>query len=195
MVEQVERTIALENHWLIYTLLGWEHLATCVVSHYLVEVEHLQYPHRWIYVVLWIGQILVSLATVRLVRGRPQIEESPLKPIIQRIWGIFLLLSCNVVVLNAVADLPVFVFLPLLGTLSSFAFLALASVVSRRFLFAGLFMFVTGLLIAHFPAYGFLLYGVGWLMVLQSLGVIFLHRRKRWLAGGPRAESEEQRAS
>jgi hypothetical protein len=34
---------------------------------------------------------------------------------------------------------------------------------------------------AQFPAYGFLLYGGGWFVVLQTLGMIFYRRRARWL--------------
>jgi hypothetical protein len=181
MICQLERSMALENHWLIYTLLGWEHLVTCALSFYLVEVAKLQYPFRWPYALVWFLQILAALVTVQLVRGRPRIEESPLKPIVNRVWGIFLLLCCNVAVLNVVAELPVFTFLPVLATLSSFAFLVLSSILSRRFIAAALAMFVAGTLMARFPAYGFLIYGAGWLVVLQSLGVIFYRRRRRWL--------------
>jgi hypothetical protein len=181
MVEQLERIVAAENHWLIYTLLGWEHLATCLLSHYFVEGLHLQYPQRWPYLVLWCAQLLVTVATVRLVRGRPRLAASPLQPLINRVWAIFFFLACDVVVLNVTADLPVFTFLPVLGTLSSFAFLVLAALVSGRFLAAALVMFASGILIAHFPHYGFLIYGGGWLLVLQSLGVVFRLRQQRWL--------------
>jgi hypothetical protein len=75
----------------------------------------------------------------------------------------------------------VFVFLPVLATLSSFAFLTLASFLSRRFALAALVMFVSGSLIARFPAYGFLIYGSAWLVVLQALGVVFFLKRRRWL--------------
>jgi len=181
MVDQLERTIALENHWLIYTLLGWEHLATCMVSYFLVETAQLQYPHRWAYGVLWLVQILLAAATVKLIRGQPTIEESPYKPIINRLWLTFLILCCNVAGLNVIAGLPVFTFLPVLATLSSFAFLVLAGLLSRHFLFAALVMFVSGSFMARFPNIGFPIYGGSWLLVLQSLGIIFLVRRKRFL--------------
>jgi hypothetical protein len=119
------------------------------------------------------------------VRGRPRAEDSPLKPVVNRIWIIFSLLCCNVAVLNVIADQPVFVFLPVLATLSSFAFLVLAAILSARFVAAGLFMFLTGTLIARFPAYGFLIYGTSWLMVLQTLGIIFFGRRNKWLPRSP----------
>jgi hypothetical protein len=181
MLDQLERSVALENHWLIYILLGWEQLAACVISHYLVQIAKLQAPYRWPYGLLWLIQTVVALGTVQLIRGQPRMEESPLKSVVNRVWAIFLLLCCNVAILNVVAGLPVFTFLPVLATLSSFAFLVLASLLSRRLLIAALAMFVTGGLIAQFPAYGFLLYGGGWFVVLQTLGLIFFRRRDRWL--------------
>lgn len=179
MVEQFERTAAVENHWLMYTLLGWEHLVTCSICYYFVQVMGLQ--ARWPYVVLWLAQIFVAIGTVKLVTGRPRVEESPLEPINKRIWLMFLFLCINVAVLNVLADQPIFRFLPALAVLSSFGFTAMTTLFSRRFAVAGLTMFGTGILIARFPEYGFLIYGAGWLVVLQTLAVIFFRKRKRWL--------------
>jgi hypothetical protein len=182
-VEQFERTAAAENHWLMYMLLGAEMLAACALSHYFVEVLQLQDDYRWAYAVLWIGQILLAIATIKLVTfwGRPT-EESPLEPLNKRLWLAFIFLSCNVAVLNVLAGHEVFVFLPTLAALSSMAFTALANFVSRRFALAAVFMFFVGLLTASYPQYGFLLYGAGWFIILQVIGVVFLVRRQRWLA-------------
>ena len=196
MVEQAERAAAVERHWLLYTLLGWEHALTCAMSYYLVEVAPLQAPYQWVYAALWLGQLAVALVTIRLVRGRPAIKESPLRQIINRVGGIFLLLCCNVAMLNATAGLPVFVFLPVLATLSSFAFLVLACIVSRRFVLCALGMFAAGALMARFPAYGFLIYGGAWLAVLQTIALVLWRRRKRWLAtDGSRPGQEANRGA
>jgi hypothetical protein len=180
MVEQFERTAAVENHWLMYLLLGWEYLTTCAVSHYLLEVLRVQV--RWPYAAVWLTQIVVAAATARLVTGRPQVEESPLEPINRRLWLMFQLLCINVAVLNIVSGQPSFAFLPALAVLSSFGFTVLTTVISRRFMVAGLTMFVTGVLMAVFPAYRFLIFGGGWLLILQSLAVVFLLKRQKWLA-------------
>ena len=182
MLEHLERAAARENYWLFCTLLGWEHLATCGASYYLVEVARVQAPHRWVYVLLWFVQTVIALTTFRLVRGRSGDEDSPLQGLVGRVWVVFLLLCVNVAMLNAALGLPVFTLLPVLATLSSFAFLMLAALVSRRFAAAALVMWVTGMLMARFPAYGFLLYGSGWLVILQGLGVIFRRRQRYWLA-------------
>jgi hypothetical protein len=195
MLQQLEHSMAVENHWLIYVLLGWEHMVTCMISFYMVEIAKLQYPNRWPYGLLWLVQVALALATVRLVRGRPRIEESPLKPIVNRVCGIFLLLACNVVALNVVAAQPVFTFLPVLATLSSFLFLVLASIVSRRFVVAALVMFVAGGLMARFGHYAFLIYGSAWLSVLEGLGIIFWRRRQLFVergTSGPRDDTPDR---
>jgi hypothetical protein len=181
VMEQIELSVAIENHWLVYTLVGWEHTATCAVSQFLVEGVGLQAPHLWPYVLLWVGQILVVLATFHVIRSRSKAEPSPYKPLIMRVWTALLFLSCNVAVLNVIAGLPVFTFLPVLATLSAFALTVLAGLLSRRLQAAAFAMFVTGILIAYFPAYGFLIYGAGWLLVLQTVGVILYRKRQRLL--------------
>lgn len=177
-VEQLERTAAAENHWLIYALIGWEHLAACGASHYLLYVRQLQQP-RWPYVAVWLIQILAVWATIKFISGRPQTEESPIEPFTKRVWTVFLLLCINVAVLNVVSGEPVFKFMPALATLSSFGFTFLTILVSRRFMAAGLAMFITGILMAKFRSFEFLIYGTGWLVVLESLGVVLWRRRSR----------------
>lgn len=191
MVEQMEQTAVQENHGLIYLLLGWEHLLACAVTNYLTQNVHLEAPHRWPYLIPWVVWVLVVWTTVTLVRTKIATEASPLSTLNVRLWVTFLLLCGNVVILNLVAGLPVLIFLPVLATLSSFAFSVLTVVVSRRFLPACVVMFVTGPWIAVYPAYGFLIYGCGWLLVLEMLGVSLL--RKRWMRSMPvRQELVEQ---
>jgi hypothetical protein len=183
MVAQYERYVAVGNHWALYLFLGWEHLAACAGSYYLREVAGVRSP--WPFALLWLGQVAVALSAITLARVRTRAVKSPLQRHVDRTWLVFLLLCWNVAILNVLAGQEVFVFLPVLATLSSFAFLVLTSFLSRRFLAAALVLCATGGLIARFPVYGFLLYGAGWLVVLEALGVVFFHRRRRWLAPGP----------
>jgi hypothetical protein len=178
MIEQYERYVAAGNRWAVYSFLAWEHLAVCAGSHYLLAVARVQNP--WVYAVLWLGQVAVVLSAITWTRARVRVEKSPLQRHSDRTWLVFLLLCWNVAILNVLAGQPVFVFLPVLATLSSFAFLVLASFLSRRFLAAALALCATGGLIARYPTYGFLLYGVGWLVVLQTLGVVLFRKRNRW---------------
>lgn len=178
-LEEFERTGFCDNFWLTYTLLGWTNLAACAVSHYLVEV--VQWQEYWPYFVVWVVQILVALAAIRLGGNSLQADHLPLLAFVNRVDLIFLLLCWNVALLNVMLGLPVFTLLPLLATLSSFLLLVFSLTLSRKLVLAALTMFATGTLIAQFPHVGFLLYGFGWLLVLQTLGVIFYRKRQRWL--------------
>jgi hypothetical protein len=181
MIDQLERTAALENHWLIFSLLGWENLLACGASYYLLEIARQSPYTRWPFVLIWSAQVVAALLTIKLISGIPRIEDSPLQAVVRRVGAVFILLCCNVAVLGTIAGFPVTTFLPILSTVSSFALLVLAIVISAKFIIAGLFMFVAGSLMAMFPQYAFLTYGVAWLVVLQSLGILFALKRRRWL--------------
>jgi hypothetical protein len=185
MVRQYERSVALGGHWVLYVLLGFEHLAACVGSY---SLQAAGVRLRWPYALLWLVQSGVALGAVNLARAWGRVKDSPVQRTVSRTWIIFLLLCWNVAILNVLAGQPVFVFLPLLATLSSFAFLVLTSFLSRRFLAAALTMWVTAGFIARFPEYGFLLYGTAWLLVLEALGVVFFLKQRRWRAAEGRPE-------
>ncbi|MBY0525408.1 MAG: hypothetical protein K2R98_18520 [Gemmataceae bacterium] len=180
-LEEFERTAARENYWLIYTLLGWTNLLACAVSHYFVEVMHLQAPNYGPFVLLWAGQIVVALGATTLAGGSWKTAHLPLLAHVNRLCTVFVLLCWNVAVLNVLLGLPIFVLLPALATLSSFMLLVLSMMLSARLVVAALAMFVTGSLMAFYPRIGFLLYGAGWLLVLQTAGVIFFRKRRCWL--------------
>jgi hypothetical protein len=179
MIEQYERFVAVGNHWALYAFLGVEHLGTCAGSYYLQSVLGVESP--WPYFFLWLAQVAVALTAFILANAWTRAGRSPLGRQVLGTWTAFILLCWGVAALNVLAGHPVFLFLPVLATLSSFAFLALSTFLSRRFVIPALVMCATGGLIARFPAYGFLLYGAGWLLVLEGLAVVFLLKRKRWL--------------
>jgi hypothetical protein len=180
LLDHLERGMAAENYWLIFLLLGWELMLTCAISHYLVEVMKLQSP-RWPYLLLWSVQLLVSLATMRVIEARSKAEESSYGAIVSRLGAIFIILCWNIVGLNVLMGSRVFVLLPVLATLSSFFFLTLAAIFTPKFIAAALMLFATGTAIALYPHYGFLLYGTGWLIVLATMSVIFRRRQGQWL--------------
>jgi hypothetical protein len=179
VLKQFERSVALAGHWVLYVFLGVEHLAACVASYAMQQAE---VRLRVWYALLWLIQTGVALGAIRLAQTRARADGSLLQRYVNRTWIIFLLLCWNVAVLNVLARQPVFVFLPLLATLSSFAFLVLTALLSRRFLPAALVMWVTAGLIARLPQYGFLLYGTAWLLVLEALGVVFFLKQRHWRA-------------
>jgi hypothetical protein len=177
-LEGFERTAFKENYWLTYTLLGWTNLIACAVSQYLVAM--LQVQDYWPYVALWATQIGVALGLTTLVGGSWKTDHLPILAHVNRIGTVFVLLCWNVAVLNVLLGLPIFVLAPVLATLSSFTLLILSMILSRWLIAAALVMFATGSLMALFPQVSFLIYGAGWLLVLQTLGVIFFRKRRRW---------------
>jgi hypothetical protein len=179
VLRQFERSVALAGHWLLYVFLGFEHLGACVGSYAMQQAGvRLRVP----YALLWLVQTGVALGAIRLAQVRARADGSLLQRYVNRTWIIFLLLCWNVAILNVLAGQPVFVFLPVLATLSSFAFLVLTTLLSRRFLAAALVMWVTAGLIARFSEVGFLLYGTAWLLVLETLGVVFFCKQRYWRA-------------
>jgi hypothetical protein len=180
MLAQTERFIAAGKHWKLYVFLGWEHLGVCAASHFILEV--LDYRKYWPFLILWLVQSAIALGAVTWFRRRTPLENSPLQSFMSRVWFVFLLMSWNVAALNIAAGLPRFVLLPALATLSSFAFLVLAGTLSRKLTLAALTMWITGCVMMYFPQYGFLLYGFGWLLVLETLGLVFYRRRNQPLS-------------
>jgi hypothetical protein len=180
MLEEFEWRAFQERCWLQYTILGWTNLLACIVSHYFVVVLQLQ--EYWPYVALWAGQVALALLGITLAGASWKNDHLPLVGHINRISTFFVLMCWNVSALNVLLGLPVFVLLPALATLSSFALLMLSTIASRRLILGALVMLVTGSLMALFPGVGFLIYGAGWLLVLQTLGIIFFGKRRRWLA-------------
>ena len=187
LVRDFERVAVAEKHWLMYTLLAWQHLIACIVAH-----EVWRHPDwfgvpvhaTWPYLIIWLVLTAVAVLTVKLVTGWRKAEPSPLNTIHTAVWRSFLVLSINIVVLNALASegkVPDFVFVPTVATLGAFAFAVLAKVISPRFTLASLCLLGTAILAAKIERYSFLIYGGGWLIALQSIAVYFYTRRKRWL--------------
>ena len=186
MVEQYQRTAALENHGLLYTLFGWQFLAACFLAYYCLHVLDLQW--RPLYFTIKVAQILLFVVTIRLVIGKRTGDRSPLELISKRLWIVYLLLCINIDFLNVVAGKPIATHLPALAVLSSFAFSFMTAMFSRRFMLAGNLMVPAGILMAIYADYAQLIYGVAWLVILQGLGLWFWLDRKRWMDKSERAD-------
>ena len=158
--------------------VAWIHLVTflaCQVLHDpLVErdVRHL---------VLWIVELAVVILTMRRVAGLGWFWSSPAINVIARLWVTFLILSFNVATLNALTGWESLWFKASWGTLSTFLFAALAWLYTPKFLIPAVQMYFTALLMARFPDWNNLIYGVSWWVALVgTAGVV----RKRERTGG-----------
>ena len=145
--------------------VAWIHLVTflaCQVLHDpLVErdVRHL---------VLWIVELAAVILTMRRVAGLGWFWSSPAINVIARLWVTFLILSFNVATLNALTGWESLWFKASWGTLSTFLFAALAWLFTPKFLIPAVQMYFTALLMARFPDWNNLIYGVSWWLALMG---------------------------
>jgi hypothetical protein len=158
--------------------VAWIHLLTfaaCQALHDPLrerDVRHL---------VLWIVELAVVILTMRRVAGLGWFWSSPAINVIARLWVTFLILSFNVATLNALTGWESLWFKASWGTLSTFLFAALAWLFTPKFLIPAVQMYFTALLMARFPDWNNLIYGVSWWLAL--LGTAIVVRRREHAAG------------
>jgi hypothetical protein len=155
--------------------VAWIHLFTflsCQLLHDpLVErdVRHL---------VLWIVELVVVILAMRRVAGLGWFWSSPAINVIARLWVTFLILSFNVATLNALTGWESLWFKASWGTLSTFLFAALAWLFTPKFLIPAVQMYFTALLMARFPDWNNLIYGMSWWLALVGTAY-FVRKRER----------------
>ena len=158
-------------------VVAWIHLATfaaCQSLHDpLVErdVRHL---------LLWVVELAAVIMAMRKVAGLGWFWSSPAINIIARLWVTFLILSFNVATLNALTGWESLWFKASWGTLSTFLFAVMAWLFSSKFLIPAVQMYFTALLMARFPDWNNLVYGVSWWLALMGTAWVV---RKRERAG------------
>ncbi len=156
-------------------VVAWIHLATfaaCQAVHDpLVErnVRHL---------LLWIAELVAVIVAMRKVAGLGWFWSSPAINIIARLWVTFLILSFNVATLNALTGWESLWFKASWGTLSTFLFAVLAWLFSSKFLIPAVQMYFTALLMARFPDWNNLVYGVSWWLALAETAWVVRSRER-----------------
>jgi hypothetical protein len=155
--------------------VAWIHLGTflaCqVLQDPLVErdVRHLA---------LWIVELAAVILTMRRVAGLGWFWSSPAINVIARLWVTFLILSFNVATLNALTGWESLWFKASWGTLSTFFFAALAWLFTPKFLIPAVQMYFTALLMARFPNWNNLIYGVSWWLALVGIAGVVRKRER-----------------
>ena len=86
-----------------------------------------------------------------------------------RLWGTFLILSFNLVMLNALTGWETRWYRPAWGTLSTFFFASLAWLFSTRLFIPAVQMYFTALLMLYFKDQDNLIYGVSWWIALLGI--------------------------
>src|SRR6516165_213224 len=124
---------------------------------------------------LWAGELAAVVAVLRVVVGPGWFGASPSLSVVTRLWATFLILSFNLVLLNALTGWDARWYKPAWGTLSTFFFAALAWLYTPRFFILAVQMYFTALLMVRFKDYENLIYGVSWWLAL--LGIAWEIRR------------------
>ena len=176
-LDQLER-LARRRRWgLSLLLIGWLHLLAFSICYYLTAVTG--YNEAAGYLAVWAGELCGVALIFRLCGGpRPAEESPPLARFVVRIWVAYFMLAFNLCSMNALRGHRMFELFPAMASLASFAFLAMAFAVSRRFYGAVLVMFAAGLLMAANLPHAYLVFGLAWWLVLSGVGLSLLWGRR-----------------
>jgi hypothetical protein len=176
LVADLER-VALRDRWgLGLMAVGWSHLAFFLLEQGLFTRGIVSRP---LFVGLWAAELVVNILLFGRVVGKGWSRSTPLAGIMLRLWATFLILSFNVASLNTMTGWALDWFKPVWATLSTFGFMMMAYLINPRYFFLAVQMYFTGLLMALFPAWNYLIYGASWCASLQAVGLILERRRAR----------------
>jgi hypothetical protein len=128
---------------------------------------------------VWAVELVAVLVALRAIVGPRWFAASPAVGVVTRLWGTFLILSFNLVMLNALTGWESRWYKPAWGTLSTFLFAALAWLFTPRFFILAVQMYFTALVMVHFPNEENLVYGVSWWAALMGIAATIRPREGR----------------
>jgi hypothetical protein len=172
-LEDLGRSTVRED--LVRALAGiaWIHLACFLVCQAIFDsaiLTDLRQP------LLWVLELVAVLVYLRNSMGPGWSRSSAAINLAAKLWTAFLILSFNLVTLNAITGFELAWYKPVWATLSTFLFASLAWLLSPWFFIPAVQMWVTGLLMVNFPGWCFLIYGVSWWIAL--IGIAFWVQRR-----------------
>jgi hypothetical protein len=186
-VAEMER-VALRDRWgLGLVAVGWVHLALFLVCQGLFSQGDRAKSH---FLPLWgVDLVLATLIFRRFLKG-PDKKVSDtllsgrapaLLPLVIRVWITFLILAFSSASLNSLTGFETDWFKASWSTLATFGFATMAWVFHLAFLIPAVQMSLTALMIARYPEWAYLIYGVSWCLALNGVGLVL--ERRRALAG------------
>lgn len=163
--------------------MGWIHLACFMACQALHDPARERDPRH---LVLWATELVAMLAALRLIAGPRWARSSTAVGVATRLWGTFLILSFNLVMLNALTGWETRWYKPAWGTLSTFLLASTAWLFSPRMFIPAVQMYFTALLMVTFKDQENLIYGVSWWLAFLGIARGVRHRELR----GKEAEKE-----
>jgi hypothetical protein len=171
--------------------VAWIHLASFLICQALHDPALKRDPRL---LLIWVGELAVVLAALRAIAGPGWMRSSPAIGVVTRLWGTFLILSFNLVMLNALLGWESRWYKPAWGTLSTFFLASLAWLFAPRLFIPAVQMYFTALLMVQFKEQENLIYGVSWWIALLGISRGIRRRetrhRGRLEIGAPRVEFE-----
>ena len=146
--------------------VAWIHLGSFLFCQAIYEPE-VQRDPRLFYV--WVGELAAVLIALRAIAGRGWMRSSPAIGVATRLWGTFLILSFNMVMLNELTGWETRWYKPAWGTLSTFFLASMAWLFSPRLFIPAVQMYFTALLMLYFKHADNLIYGVSWWLAMMGI--------------------------
>jgi hypothetical protein len=146
--------------------VAWIHLLCFAACQALYDPSVQRDPRL---VFIWAGELAAVVAALRALVGPGWFGFSPSISVVSRLWATFLILSFNLVMLNALTGWESRWYKPAWGTLSTFLFAVLAWLFTPRFFILAVQMYFTALLMVRFRDCENLIYGVSWWLALLSV--------------------------
>ena len=174
LLDDMNRSTVRERMAVGLTGVGCIHLVSFILCQAIYDPggrADLRHP------LLWLLELIAILVFLRRSLGRGWIRSSEAINLVAKLWTTFLILSFNLVTLNAVTGFELAWFKPVWATLSTFLFASLAWLFTPWFFVPAVQMWLTGLLMVNLPDWGFLVYGISWWIAL--LGIAFCLRRNQ----------------
>jgi hypothetical protein len=146
--------------------VAWIHLAGFLICQALHDPALKSDPRL---LLVWTAELVAVLAALRAIAGPGWMRSSPAIGVVTRLWGTFLILSFNLVMLNALVGWESRWYKPAWGTLSTFFLASLAWLFSPRLFIPAVQMYFTALLMVRFRNQENLIYGVSWWLALLGI--------------------------
>jgi hypothetical protein len=162
--------------------IAWIHLLSFVACQRLYDPTLQRDPRQ---LLIWLGELAAVLAALRGVAGPGWVKSSAAIGVVTRLWATFLILSFNLVMLNALLGWESRWYKPAWGTLSTFYLASLAWLFSPRLFIPAVQMYFTALLMVQFRHMENLIYGVSWWIALLGISR-GIRRRERTQTIGDR---------
>jgi hypothetical protein len=156
--------------------VAWIHLGCFLVCQALHDPSLKSDPRL---VLVWGAELIAVIAALRTIVGPRWFTASPAVGVVTRLWGTFLILSFNLVMLNALTGWESRWYKPAWGTLSTFFFASLAWLFTPRFLIPAVQMYFTALVMVYLPNEENLIYGVSWWAALMGITGAMRRRERR----------------